>query len=375
MTYDRRSFVAMLALMTFGLKARAAGDSKPASPTPSSSRMINDYNENPLGSGLVDSSYMNCDLALNDLKLLISNLENIDESRIFLGGGARAIIFEICSRAKQSGYNHFIMPVPDYGTAARFAAENGLKVTRVPNSFEEAPAILDRISKVITPKSIVYISNPGLPYGVHLDQTKLQAFMNRHPDCLFVVDEAYIEFLRENFRELSAKTLIDKNPNLVVIRTFSKIYGLAGHRVAFAMTQKNNIQKFMFAYKDSRLVSQESAKLAKSSLGNTAHLKKTREYLEKTKNEFYQYTKTKNHSLQIIDTKCVFLTFSAPVTAKNKHLLKKEVMDSIWEKTKYDYWSVKSKTRVEGYISISTLEKMKTDFDLLEQILAGSYVV
>lgn len=384
MSYDRRSFVAMLALMSLSFKAKArdavaktpiAPQLPVKAPLEAQKRMINDFNENPLGNGLTNSSYLECDLASAELKTLISQKESIEESRIFLGAGARYIIFEICSRARASGFSHFIMPVPDYGTAARFAQENGLKVTRVPNSSDEAAGILERIEKVITPKSIIYISNPGLPYGVHLSTDKISQLITRHPDCLFIVDEAYLEFFSENFRELSSKNILNKHSNLIIIRTFSKAYGLAGHRIAYAMTDKNNIQKFLFAYRDSRLISQDSSRLAKMALSNSEHLAKTRDYIEKTKFDFYTYVKTKNHLLQIIDTKCVYITFSTPITNKNRHLLKSNVLESIWEKTRYDYWTVKSKTRVEAYISVTTLEKMKADFDLVQQILEGSYVV
>lgn len=384
MSYDRRSFVAMLTLMSLSFKVKAKDTTTKTPATPllpnklpleSQKRLINDFNENPLGSGLVSSSYLECDIASSELKTLISKKESILENQIFLGAGARYIIFEICARAKTSGFNHFIMPVPDYGTAAKFAKDNGLRVTRINNSFEEAATILERIEAGITPKSIVYISNPGLPYGVTLPYEKISQLVIRHPECLFVIDEAYLEFISENFRNLSSKNILNKHSNLIVIRTFSKAYGLAGHRIAYAMTQKNNIEKYLFAYRDSRLISQESSRLAKMALSNSEHLSKTREYIEKTKADFFEYAKTKAHLLQIIDTKCVYITFSTPVTYKNRHLLNTNVLESIWEKTRYDYWTVKSKTRVEAYISVTSLEKMKMDFDLVQQILEGSYVV
>jgi histidinol-phosphate aminotransferase len=86
--------------------------------------------------------------------------------------------------------------------------------------------------------SIVYIANPGNPTGTHLDPSELEAFLAAVPAHIVVVlDEAYFEYMPEAGRG-DAIGWVRRHSNLLVTRTFSKAYGLAGLRVGFGIAQK-----------------------------------------------------------------------------------------------------------------------------------------
>ncbi len=81
---------------------------------------------------------------------------------------------------------------------------------------------------------IVFIANPNNPTGTWLDPDKLQDFINNVPEnCLLVLDEAYLEYAD---MAVDTTSWLNKYPNLVITRTFSKAYGLAGMRVGYALS-------------------------------------------------------------------------------------------------------------------------------------------
>jgi histidinol-phosphate aminotransferase len=95
---------------------------------------------------------------------------------------------------------------------------------------------LDAMAAVITPRTrVVLVCNPNNPTGTAVHRAPLEAFLDAVPsDCLVVLDEAYREFNRDPDVP-DAVTLYRDRPNVAVLRTFSKAYGLAGLRVGYAV--------------------------------------------------------------------------------------------------------------------------------------------
>ncbi len=89
--------------------------------------------------------------------------------------------------------------------------------------------------------TIVYLCNPNNPTGTLLDAETVVSFVERvPPDVLVVVDEAYHEYVTDD-RHVSAVRLVEDHPNVVVARTLSKIYGLAGLRVGYVVGQAETV--------------------------------------------------------------------------------------------------------------------------------------
>jgi histidinol-phosphate aminotransferase len=96
---------------------------------------------------------------------------------------------------------------------------------------------LDDIYSRITDKTkIIYICNPNNPTGEALPVEELKAFIKKVPDNIMIfLDEAYIEFTEKDFLIDSVKMITEGQDNLFVLRTFSKIYGLAGLRIGYGI--------------------------------------------------------------------------------------------------------------------------------------------
>lgn len=91
--------------------------------------------------------------------------------------------------------------------------------------------------------SVIYICNPNNPTGTAIDPSALELFCkNLKPHQVILIDEAYIEYTKGGTKNSMAK-LIREYPNVLVIRTFSKIYGLAGMRVGYALGNPLLIEK------------------------------------------------------------------------------------------------------------------------------------
>lgn len=94
-----------------------------------------------------------------------------------------------------------------------------------------------RASVQNTPTALVYIANPGNPTGTCADPDELEAFIAAQPDgTVVLLDEAYIEYLPASSRG-NAVEWVRRHPHLLVTRTFSKAYGLAGLRVGYGIAQ------------------------------------------------------------------------------------------------------------------------------------------
>ncbi|HSS92124.1 MAG TPA: histidinol-phosphate transaminase [Streptosporangiaceae bacterium] len=93
---------------------------------------------------------------------------------------------------------------------------------------------LDEMAAAITPRTrMIFVCNPNNPTGTVVHRAELEDFLDRvPPDCLVVLDEAYAEYVRDPDAPDGLELYRDR-PNLAVLRTFSKAYGLAGLRVGF----------------------------------------------------------------------------------------------------------------------------------------------
>jgi histidinol-phosphate aminotransferase len=133
------------------------------------------------------------------------------------------------------------------------AAEPGTEVIYAWRSFEAYPGLtaltgatsvqvplrdevhdLDAMAAAITPRTrLVFVCNPNNPTGTVVPEAELTRFLDRVPgDCLIVLDEAYREYIRDESVPDGLDLYRDR-PNVAVLRTFSKAYGLAGLRVGF----------------------------------------------------------------------------------------------------------------------------------------------
>jgi len=200
-------------------------------------------NENPLGPGkkaLAAIQETLKDLALYpdgngfNLKQALAKKYALDMDQITLGNGSNEIL-ELVARA-------FLTPELEVVFSQHAFAVYPIVTQAVGAKAVVAPALnyghdLDAMLKKVTDKTrLVFIANPNNPTGTLLDHASLESFIQALPDtCVCVLDEAYCEFVGDGSADNSIAWL-KKYPNLLITRTFSKAYGLAGLRVGYGLS-------------------------------------------------------------------------------------------------------------------------------------------
>ena len=199
-------------------------------------------NENPLGfsprareaieRGLADMSRYPDGNAF-ELRAALAQRRRMSEEAIVVGNGSNDLLEMVASAflapGRSSVFSQHAFAVYPLATQAR-----GARCIVVP--ARQYGHDLDAMSAAITSDTgVVFIANPNNPTGTFLAGADIELFLRRTPaNVVVVLDEAYNEYLRPEHRYDSARWLPEFR-NLIVTRTFSKAYGLAGLRVGFAL--------------------------------------------------------------------------------------------------------------------------------------------
>ncbi|SIS94734.1 histidinol-phosphate aminotransferase [Alicyclobacillus vulcanalis] len=156
----------------------------------------------------------------------------VREDQLFFGNGSDEII-SLLARAFLEPGDEVVMADPTFSRYEQNVAIEGGVAVKVP--CRDGVHDLDAMLGALTSKTkLVFVCNPNNPTGTTVGAEPLRAFIERVPsDVVLVVDEAYYEYVTaEDY--LQTLPILDTHPNLVVLRTFSKIYGLAGLRIGYA---------------------------------------------------------------------------------------------------------------------------------------------
>ena len=206
-------------------------------------------NENPLGpSPLAVQAIMKKVATLNRypdgsgfyLKSKLSEKYNIPFGRIILGNGSNELI-ELIVRTFLSDGDHVVQAFPTFLVYEKIVRGAGGQMTSVPLSNFSID--LKGIRDAITPKTkVVFINNPNNPTGVAITKDEMLGFLNEIPeDIVVALDEAYIEFVTDE-TTADGIDILDEHPFLFVLRTFSKLYGLAGLRIGYGFAPEMMIE-------------------------------------------------------------------------------------------------------------------------------------
>ncbi len=200
-------------------------------------------NENPLGpspKGMAAVSDSLKDLHLYPdancflLKKKLAALYNRPENSILIGNGSDELLKLMAETFLQSG-DQIIFAQPTFSEYEFVARIMGADCIEVPllDFAHDLPAMLN----AITPKTkMIIICNPNNPTGTIVNIEDIQSFMDQVPDDVLVVfDEAYLEYV-ESPAYASGLKYLNEGRNVVIFRTFSKIYGLAALRIGYALT-------------------------------------------------------------------------------------------------------------------------------------------
>ena len=207
-------------------------------------------NENPYGpsqkafQAITDSFGLACrypDEHNNVLIDKLAKLNGVNHDQILLGDGSGEIL-KLCAETFTGPQNGKLVAAdPTFEAILNNASANGAEVVKVPltSSFQhDLPKMLESAKA-----GLIYVCNPNNPTASITPKDELRDFIAKTPpQTMILVDEAYFHYADSPDYE-SVIALVKDHPNLIVSRTFSKIYGMAGLRCGYCVAQKETIDR------------------------------------------------------------------------------------------------------------------------------------
>lgn len=174
------------------------------------------------------------------LKEEIGRIKNLKKENIFLGNGSDEAIDLLFRIFCNPGKDNVIICPPTYGMYEVCANINDVEAIKIPLIAENFDLNVDEILRNVDENTkMIFICNPNNPTGNLIDEEKILKILNSF-NKIVVIDEAYIDFAGQP----SYIEKLKNYPNLVILQTFSKAYGLAGLRIGMAFASEEIIQVF-----------------------------------------------------------------------------------------------------------------------------------
>lgn len=219
------------------------------------------------------------------LKKKLASRLGVKESMITLGNGSDEIIL-LALRAFLNDGEEVVVAYPTfliYDVASRAA---GAKVVEVP--LKNFRYDLIRMKEAITPKTkIIFIANPDNPTGTYVKREEVEEFLKDLPkDLIVFFDEAYFEFVEEKEYPDTRKYL--SKHSVIMTRSFSKAYGLAGIRIGYGVSNPE-IADYLNRVREPFNVNSLAQAAALAALEDRSHLERTRRLVREGRRYLYRH--------------------------------------------------------------------------------------
>lgn len=176
------------------------------------------------------------DGASHELRQALAQFYQVNPNQLLFGNGSDEIVQIICRTFLSPG-SKAIMAVPTFPRYKANVIVEGAEAVEIPlkdgvHDLEAMAAAIDEQTKMI------WVCNPNNPTGTYNTEAELTRLLEQVPhDVLIILDEAYYEYVTADDYPQSIP-LLKKYPNLIIMRTFSKIYGLAALRIGYAIASE-----------------------------------------------------------------------------------------------------------------------------------------
>lgn len=326
---------------------KLASNENPLGPSPLAVRAIMDkvqtLNRYPDGSGYY-------------LKEKIGQKYDVPPDKIILGNGSNELI-ELLIRTFLSTGEHAVQAFPTFLVYEKIVKGAGGRMNSVPLS--DFKIDLKEISRAITPKTkIVFINNPNNPTGSAITKAEMLGFLSEIPDHIIVaLDEAYIEFISDD-RVSSGLELLKGRPLLFVLRTFSKLYGLAGLRIGYGFGSEKIID-YMNRVRQPFNANTLAQVAATAALDDAAFVSKTLRVV--SEGLVYLYRSLDDLGIEYVPTQANFFLIKVPMGGKKTYelMLKEGVIVRSMDSFGFpDYIRINTGLREENERFIRTLRKV-----------------
>ena len=324
-------------------------------------------NENPFGPSdkakkalleAVDKSYQYPMKSLMTLTEKIAEYEGLTAENVMLSAGSGPLLQAAVAHFGSMGGN-LVSGDPTYGNIPNDMTEYFKTEWKKVPLTTDYKLDLEGMEKAIDDKTVlVYVCNPNNPTGTTVDSEKLKAFCERVSKKVPVfVDEAYIDYL-DNPKQASVMECVRKGSNVMVARTFSKLYGFAGLRVGYMVAQVPMLEAMKPYCKGGRSISATSGAAALATYQDTEFLS---EALRKTtESKEYLYKVLKKQGYDYIPSSTNFVLF--PIKTDGKKFVEEMMNRGVSVR----FWKFNDKNWCR--VSIGLMDEMKAFEEAFQQI-------
>jgi histidinol-phosphate aminotransferase len=328
------------------------------------------YNENPLGpspasktamSEAIDLGHRYPDWYAESLKSDLAGYHGVSTSQIIAGCGATEIL-RLAALAFADPGSNVVCPYPSYGQFASDANFLGA-IERYSSLDENHRVDLDDLAAQIdSDTSAVCITNPNNPTATVLPASDIADFVDAIPSSVTVIiDEAYHDYVTDTSHR-SAIELVQQGKNVVVIRTFSKIFGLAGVRIGYAIGSSSSIAS-MNVWHLYATVTRISLAAAQAALTDSQHIADTLSLNQQAR--VYCFNNFDSMGLEYIPSETNFFMVDVGQSASyvSSQLASRDILVR-------SGWGMPYHLRV----STGTMQDMQSFITALQEILGGGPV-
>lgn len=175
---------------------------------------------------------------LHELVSEIAEYSGVKDSQVIIGGDGADEIIDVLAKTFIDDGDEFIVPLPSYMYYEYLLKQYGAKPVYAKWDLDENKLDAESIYNLITSKTrMIFLCSPNNPTGTLIDKEILIDIARKNPDILIIIDEAYFEY-----SEVTNKDLINEYDNIFIIRTMSKVLGLAGMRIGYGLACEEIIE-------------------------------------------------------------------------------------------------------------------------------------
>ena len=301
----------------------------------------------------------------SQLKELVSEMarySGVEDSQVIVGGDGADEIIDVLAKTFIDEGDEFIVPLPSYMYYEYLLQQYGARPVYAKWDLDKNELDVDSIFEAIGERTkMIFLCSPNNPTGTLIQKDVLADIASKNPDILVVVDEAYFEY-----SEVTNKDLINEFNNIFIIRTMSKVLGLAGMRIGYGLACSEIIE-YMHRIKPVFSLTRLSFVAALNTFRDTEYIEQSiRKGIESRQ---YLYDElSKIDSLNVFPSKSNFMLIGIRDTGFTASQLALELMkrgiivrDCTSFKGLDEYWI---------RISICTLDEDKKFIDIIKEVLS-----
>ena len=298
---------------------------------------------------------------LHELVSEIAKYSGVKDSQVIVGGDGADEIIDVLAKTFIDEGDEFIVPLPSYMYYEYLLKQYGAKPVYAKWDLDKNELDVDSINNCINDKTkMIFLCTPNNPTGTLIDKEVLMEIADNNPEILIVIDEAYFEY-----SEVTNKDLINQYDNIFIIRTMSKVLGLAGMRIGYGLAC-GEIIEYMHRIKPVFSLTRLSFVAALNTFKDTQYIEESIKKGIESRQYLYDEI-SKIESLNVFPSKSNFMLICVKDTGFTASELALELMkkgiivrDCTSFKGLDEYWI---------RISICTLEEDARFIEILKEVL------